>query len=88
MSKGSASDLVIAKAQHDLRVCRDYLDQFLADPKTDEQQRVSRVARRRIRRLAQAVRDRDATKIGEYSAALSEVMIYLWAMAQLRKGGS
>ena len=45
------------------------------------------MATRRIRRLAVAIHERDATRIAGESKGISKVMVYLWALRQFREQG-
>jgi hypothetical protein len=69
MAKGSASELLVRKARQDLRSCEADVTKHFARPSSQVEKKAKALAVRHIRRLGEAIRDRDAAAIGRESAS-------------------
>jgi hypothetical protein len=87
VAKGTASELLIRRAQRELQSCRAYLAKHFAAPSEAAQKQARKRAIQCMKRLGSAIGNRDAAAIANESAKLSKVVVYLWALKQFRDEG-
>ncbi|HEX4794334.1 MAG TPA: hypothetical protein VH370_11110 [Humisphaera sp.] len=78
------SQILLLKARQELDACRVYVDKYFDGPVTPVSIDAKAVAVKAMRRLALAIRRKNARQIEEAADLMAGVMVYLWAVKQFR----